>query len=80
MPGLEDGGVVFLAADEELGGVYLADVEDGVDGDLDWAGSAAGRWGGTGQNVLNSVSPRTVSVVRQRMRGRGERGGRNTHG
>jgi hypothetical protein len=49
MPGLEDGGVVFLAADEELSGVYLADVEDGVDGDLDCGGSSVdGRGDGAG--------------------------------
>lgn len=38
MAGLEDGGVVFLAADKELGRVNLAEIEDGVDGDLDWGG------------------------------------------
>lgn len=34
--GLEDGSVVLFASDEEVRGVDLADIEDGVYGDLDW--------------------------------------------
>ena len=35
MPGLEDGGIVFPSADEKLCRVYLTDIKDGMNGDLD---------------------------------------------
>ena len=31
-----DGGVVLFTSYEEIRGVYMADVKDGVDGSLDW--------------------------------------------
>lgn len=66
MPRLEDGGIVFPSADEELRGVYLADIEDGMNGDFD----CTDRSGSVGpviaagfgrKNELNSVTPRTAS-------------------
>ena len=62
MARLEDGGVVFLAADEEVDGVYLADVEDGVDGDLD-CGAVRAWTGWVGRCLLNSATPRRASGV-----------------
>ena len=39
MSRLEDWGVIFLSPHEEVGGVYLSDVEDCVDGDFDFSSS-----------------------------------------
>ena len=58
---LEHRDIIFLSPYEQIGGVYLADVKDCVDGDLDWEWIRDQHEDKVFVRLLNSATPLTAS-------------------